>query len=145
MSFRLKSIFHLDNKILQVRSSNGFVTKTNTSERDIPMSGKLYELLKQLSESSTNEYVFTFKDKQVKERRMLAFCKTVAKKAEIKKNATLHKFRHSFNSHLAQLGVDYSVREYLMGHKPKSMTDHYTKIDPKKLHKEVSLLDKLIP
>jgi site-specific recombinase XerD len=72
-------------------------------------------LFKQLSESSTSGYVFTLKSKQVKERRMLGSCKAIAKRAGIKKNATLHKFRHSFNSHLAQLGVDYSVREYLMG------------------------------
>ncbi|MGE5682600.1 MAG: tyrosine-type recombinase/integrase, partial [Bacillota bacterium] len=79
------------------------------------------------------------------ERKMLSVVKEVAEKAGITKNATLHKWRHSFNSHLSQMGVDYSVRQYLMGHKPQTMTDHYTKVDPKKLHSEVSKLDALIP
>ena len=57
---------------------------------------------------------------------------------------TTAEWRHSFNSHLAQLGVDYSIRQYLMGHKPQSMTDYYTKVDPKKLHEAVSRLDTII-
>jgi len=31
-----------------------------------------------------------------------------------------------------------------LGHKPKSMTDHYTKIDPSKLHPGLNKLDDFI-
>jgi integrase/recombinase XerD len=133
------------NKILQIRSDEGFVTKNATSERDIPMSTVLFEIVKSLKESISSEYIFINPtNKKLSEKSLLNVCKAVARVAGITKNATNHKWRHSFNSHLAQLGVDYSVRQYLMGHKPQSMTDHYTKVDPKKLHEAVSKLDSLI-
>ena len=134
------------NKIIQIRSDKSFRTKTKSSERDIPMSDKLFSIVKDLRENSSSEFVFcSIGNGRLSERTLLSVCKAIAEKAGIEKNATLHKFRHSFNSHLAQLGVDYSVRQYLMGHKPQTMTDHYTKIDPRKLHQVVSLLDGLIP
>jgi integrase len=134
------------NKIIQVRTTADFKTKTDSSERDIPFGNKMLEILRARQKTSASSFVFTDNENnQIRERRLLAICKSIAEKAGISKNATLHKFRHSFNSHLAQLGVDYSVRQYLMGHKPQSMTEHYTKIDPKGLHYTVSLLDKLLP
>ncbi|MCX6170133.1 MAG: tyrosine-type recombinase/integrase [Ignavibacteriales bacterium] len=133
------------NKLLQIRSVPGFVTKNASSERDIPMSNVLFQVVKSLKESTSSEYIFVHpKGKKLSEKTMLSACKKIAKKAKIKKNATNHKWRHSFNSHLSQQGVDYSARQYLMGHKPQSMTDHYTKVDPKKLHEVISKLDSLI-
>lgn len=134
------------NKIIQVRSDADFNTKTSSSERDIPISDKLYEILKDLQKSNKSDYVFSPDNSgKFKERKMLSVVKDIAEKAGISKNPTLHKWRHSFNSHLSQQGVDYSIRQYLMGHKPQTMTDHYTKVDPKKLHSEVSKLDYLVP
>lgn len=134
-----------ENKLIQVRKDLLFTPKTNSSERDIPMSEKLHKLLKEMKSTSVSEYVFTFGNKKVSERKALTICKAIAERSGIKKNATLHKWRHSFTSHLAQMKVDYAVREYLMGHKPQSMTDHYTKLDPKTLHSDVNKLDALIP
>ncbi|MGE5621178.1 MAG: tyrosine-type recombinase/integrase [archaeon] len=134
------------NKIIQIRSDADFKTKTSSSERDIPISNKLFTIIQAIKKNSSTDYVFSPDGKgKFKERKMLSVVKEVAEKAGITKNATLHKWRHSFNSHLSQQGVDYSVRQYLMGHKPQTMTDHYTKVDPKKLHSEVSKLDHLIP
>jgi site-specific recombinase XerD len=134
-----------ENKIIQVRSDVTFTTKTASSERDISMSNVLYKLISTMKQSSTSDYVFTNpSNKKVSERSLLKACKDIAKAAGLTKVATLHKWRHSFNSHLAQLGIDYSVRQYLMGHKPQSVTDHYTKIDPKILHDVVSKLDQII-
>ena len=134
-----------ENKIIQVRSDVTFTTKTATSEWDIPMSNVLYKLISSMKKSSTSDYIFTNpSNKKISERSLLKVCKDIAKAAELKKVATLHKWRHSFNSHLAQLGIDYSIRQYLMGHKPQTMTDHYTKVDPKHLHEAVSKLDGII-
>ena len=133
------------NKIIQVRSDVTFTTKTTSSERDIPMSNVLHKLISSMKKSSTSNYVFTNPaGKKISERTILKVCKDIAQASGITKVATLHKWRHSFNSHLAQLGVDYSIRQYLMGHRPQSMTDHYTKIDPKKLQGVVSKLDHFI-
>jgi integrase/recombinase XerD len=134
----------LENKIIEIRTNGDFRTKTLSSERNIPMSNKLYKVIKKLEKKS--KFVFpSVKGGKMSEKTLLDICKNVAEKARIDKNATLHKWRHTFNSHLAQLGVDYSIRQYLMGHKPQTMTDHYTKIDPSKLHQQISLLDKLLP
>ncbi|MBX3006939.1 MAG: tyrosine-type recombinase/integrase [Melioribacteraceae bacterium] len=134
------------NKIIQVRSNAGFTTKTHSSERDIPMSDLLFQTIQLLKKNSSSSYVFTSPSNgKLSERTLLSICKQISEEAGITKNATLHKWRHSFNSHLAQCGVDYSSRQYLMGHKPQSMTDHYTKINPSTLHSEVSKLDLLIP
>ena len=134
-----------ENKMLQIRSDAGYVTKNASSERDIPMSELLFNILKSNKEQAHSEYIFTNpSDNKLSEKTLLTVCKAVAKEAGITKNATLHKWRHSFNSHLAQLGVDYSIRQYLMGHKPQSMTDYYTKVDPRKLHEAVTRLDTII-
>ena len=133
-----------ENKIIEIRTNGDFRAKTFSSERNIPMSNKLYEVIEKLEKRS--RFVFpSIKGGKMSEKTLIIICKNVAGKAKIDKNATLHKWRHTFNSHLAQFGVDYSIRQYLMGHKPQSMTDHYTKIDPSKLHEQVSLLDELLP
>jgi len=131
-----------ENKLLQIRSVPGFVTKNASSERDIPMSDVLFNIVNSQKDKASSDYIFTNPaNRKLSERSLLSVCKKIAKEAGITKTATLHKWRHSFNSHLAQLGVDYSIRQYLMGHKPQSMTDHYTKVDPKKLHEFVTRLD----
>ena len=117
-----------ENKIIEIRTNGDFRTKTLSSERNIPISNKLYEVIEKLEKKS--RFVFpSIKGGKMSEKTLISICKNVAEKAKISKNATLHKWRHTFNSHLAQFGVDYSIRQYLMGHKPQSMTDHYTKID----------------
>jgi site-specific recombinase XerD len=134
---------NFDKRIIEVRTEGSFTTKTQSSERDIPMSNFLFNMLSMMDRCT--EYVFSSEtNTKLTERKLLRICKSNAKEAGISKNATLHKWRHSFTSHLEQLGVSESVRGYLMGHKPKSMTAHYTKIDPTKLHEQVSKLDKLI-
>ena len=134
---------NMEKRIIEVRTGGSFRTKTESSERDIPMSDYLFSMLSKFDK--TIEYVFpSEKNTKMDEDKLLKVCKEVAKKAGITKNATLHKWRHSFTSHLEQFGVSVSVREYLMGHKPKTMTGHYTKIDPTKLHEQISKLDKLI-
>ena len=128
------------------RSTDTFTTKTASGERDIPISDKLNKMLLHAKDNSSSEYVFPSKlGKKLSERTLLTVCKRVAKNAKISKTATLHKFRHTFSSLLSQLGIAYEVREYLLGHKPLgSLTAHYTKFDPAKLHAVVSLLDKLV-
>ncbi len=134
---------NLEKRLIEVRSDATFTTKTESSERDIPMSNFLFNMLTKMDKNT--EYVFASgTNTKLTERKLLRICKEIAKEAGITKNATLHKFRHSFSSHLEQLGVSEAVRGYLMGHKPKTMTGHYTKIDPSKLHEHVSKLDSIL-
>ena len=135
----------LNQKMIQVRSRKGFQTKTLSSERDIPVSDRLYEELRKIEPGEKEKYVFpSIQGKKMKERRLLQVCKDIAVKSGISKNATLHKWRHTNSSLLSQMGISLEVRQYLLGHKPSNMTGHYTKLDPTKLHAAVSLLDKFL-
>ncbi len=136
----------LKSRMIKIRSTGNFTTKTPTSERDIPISDLLYLILEGSDRTGNTGYVFRSKlGNKLSERTLLAVCKRTAKGAGIMKIATLHKFRHTFTSLLSQLGVAYEVREYLLGHKPTgSLTGHYTKLNPKMYHSVVGLLDKFL-
>ena len=135
----------LENKIIKIRNYEMYETKTTTSERDIPMTDLLYKMLIELKHDNNVGYVFkSVKGGMVSERTLLSKCKDIAEKAGIRKNATLHKWRHTFSSHVLNTDIQYEEKQYLMGHKPESMTDRYTKIDPKSLQQKLTKLDELI-
>lgn len=144
-SLRWEHGIDLANKIIKVRNYEGYETKTTTSERDIPMTDHIYNMLKEMEKSNAKGYVFqSKKGRMVSERTLLSTCKNIAEQAGIIKNATLHKWRHSFSSHVLNTAIQYEEKQYLMGHKPESMTDRYTKIDPKSLQVKLTKLDELI-
>lgn len=131
-----------ENRVIKIRCDEQFTTKTISSERDIPISNYLHKVLIELRKISKSNYVFSsIKNEKLSERTLLARCKVIAKAAGISKNTTLHKFRHTFSSLLAQKKVNLEIRQYLLGHKPQNMTSHYTKLDVGKFHNEVNLLD----
>ena len=55
-----------------------------------------------------------------------------------------HDLRHTFASHVINTEIKYEEKQYLMGHAPESMTDRYTKVDPKSLQVKLTKLDELI-
>lgn len=135
-----------DNKLIKIRSNDGFEVKTRSSERNIPMTNHIYKLLQRIERNKNSEYVFpSIKNSKLSERTLLTCCKRIAKQAGISKVATLHKWRHTFTSMAERVGISYEKREYLMGHAPKSMTDRYTKVEVKELHSVLSKLDDYIP
>lgn len=135
----------LEQRMIKIRTRKEFQTKTPSSERDIPISNFLFGEIKKLVPKEKTSFVFHSKfNSKLSERTLLTVCKRIAENAGISKTATLHKFRHTFTSLLSQMGVSLEVREYLLGHRPQLMTLHYTKLDPRKYHGEVSLLDNLI-
>ena len=144
-SLRWEHGIDLENKIIKVRNYEGYETKTTTSERDIPMTDLIYKMLLVMKKNSAKGYVFQSVNRgMVSERTLLSKCKNIAEQAGIVKNATLHKWRHTFSSHVLNTEIQYEEKQYLMGHKPESMTDRYTKIDPKSLQVKLTKLDELI-
>ncbi|MFZ1291898.1 MAG: tyrosine-type recombinase/integrase [Melioribacteraceae bacterium] len=145
ISLRWEKSIDMQNKIIIVRSFENFSTKTDSSERFIPMTDLVYDMLLNIHTQNNVGNVFTDpKGKPVSERTFLKKCKEIAESAGITKNATLKMWRDSFASHVLNTQIKYEERQYLMGHSPESMTDRYTKVDPKKLHNKLSVLDKLI-
>lgn len=135
----------LQNKLIKLRKYDGYDTKTDSSERDIPMTDLVYNIITEMKGSNSKGYLFKNQSGgQASERTLLTKCKSIAKKAGITKNATLRMWRDSFASHTMDAGILYEERQYLMGHKPESMTDRYTKVDPSSLQEKLSKLDELI-
>ena len=132
----------LEKRIIKLRK---YDTKTDSSERDIPMTDLVYDIITEMKGNDSSGYLFKNQSGgKVSERTLLVKCKTIAKKAGITKNAKVHMWRHTFGTLMKDVGILYEDRQALMGHKPESMTDRYTKTDPASLQEALTRLDELI-
>ena len=137
---------YLEKKLVKVQSKGEFRTKTFNSERSIPMTKPLYKLLKKLSVKKANAvYPFPTPDGgKLEERRLLRVCKAIGKAAQISSRVYIHKFRHTFASHLVQRGVAIEAIQKLLGHASIIETMVYACLKPEGLHEEMSVLDDLM-
>jgi integrase/recombinase XerC len=136
----------LEKKLIKVQSKGEFRTKTFNSERRIPMTKPLLKLLKKLSVKKVSaSYPFPAPDgSKLDERRLLRVCKAIGKTAEITSRVYIHKFRHTFASHLVQRGVAIEAIQKLLGHSSIIETMVYACLKPEGLHEEISVLDNLM-
>lgn len=105
---------------------------------------KLLELLTTLKQASKTGLVFPSSEGIIlKERRTLAMCKAVAKRAGIRSNAYIHKFRHTYATILVREGVRLEDIKALLGHSSIEETERYAHHTPEFLHDKVSKLDQI--
>ena len=69
---------------------------------------------------------------------------SAGKKAEIKKDVTIHSLRHSFATHLLESRVDLRYIQEPLGHKSSKTTEIYTHVAMKDLRKIRSPLDLML-
>ena len=69
--------------------------------------------------------------------------KEAVKKAKLKKRVTAHTLRHSFGTHLLELGTDIRVIQALLGHASIRTTARYAQVSSKHIASVKSPLDAL--
>jgi site-specific recombinase XerD len=136
----------LEKKVVRVSRKDGFVPKTDNAERAIPLNDKLLSALKDIKEGKdSSAYVFTSPEgNQLKERNTLKVCKKIADTAGIPGRAFLHKFRHTFATHLVMGRVPIERVQKLLGHSSINETLIYAHLIPDDMHEDVSVLNNLV-
>jgi len=136
----------LKRRLIYVRPKDGFSTKTDNSERAIPINTTLLQLLSSAADNkSSSIYSFcSIKGSKLRDRRLLEACKEIGHQADIKGRLFLHKWRHTFATTLVQRGVRIEVIQKLLGHASIKETMIYAHVNSEKLHDEVAVLDDLI-
>jgi site-specific recombinase XerD len=98
---------------LLLTAKEGFAPK-DYEEREIPIPHDLVAILKKLPQTST--WVFPSRNgKRLGRNEVLRRLKDVAERAGVK-NATLHRFRHTYATQLLENGSDIVTVQHLLGH-----------------------------
>ncbi|MBA7702577.1 Tyrosine recombinase XerC [subsurface metagenome] len=123
---------------IKIRAKEGFQPKT--TEREIPISKKLYAVLGRLAHNGS--YIISNSDGQPWHRNKFRneFMR-IAKGAGLQGVTKLHSLRHTFASHLVMAGVDLASVQKLMGHRNIQTTMIYAHLSPGHLAQAVDKLN----
>jgi site-specific recombinase XerD len=134
-----------EGRLITVRRKDDFSPKTENSERSIPIADALYQdLVKANQDKKSPTFVFTSpKGTKLKERTLLEVCKKIAANAGITSRAFLHKFRHTFATHLVRNRVPLERVQKLLGHASITETLIYAHLIPNDMHDDVRVLNVL--
>jgi len=146
MGLRVSEIVSL--KISNIDSERMLVHIENSKgkkDRYVPLPESILEDLRAyFKEYRPKEFLFEGQyGGQYSVRSVQAIFKTAMKKAKIRKTIGIHGLRHSYATHLLEVGTDMVFIQKLLGHKDVRTTQIYAKVTNKQLSKVKSPLDNL--
>lgn len=116
-------------------------TPKGGGNREIPLSGEAAAALK-AHRHLKGPYVFCHEDgSPLDHKNVKGLVERICKKAGLAKRLTMHSLRHSFATHLVQLGVPLRNVQELLGHSTVVMTMRYSHVSPDVKREAVNLLD----
>jgi len=114
--------------MLIIRNSKGH------KDRQVPISDKTIEMLREYYKMYRPK-VWLFEEQkegeQYSEQSLQSILKQGVSKSNIRKPVTLHWPRHSYATHLLELGIDLRFIQELLGHKSSKTTEIYTHVTEK--------------
>jgi len=128
---------NIEKKYITIISTKEYKTKTG-EKRTVPLNSSAVRIIKK-QKGINAKYVFTGKEgNKINRDKPYRALKTALKKSGIEGN--IHKFRHTFASHLVIAGESlYAVKE-LLGHKDIKHTMIYAHLSPNKMQSVVTKL-----
>jgi site-specific recombinase XerD len=129
-----------DRKRVKIRIKDGWRPKT--SEREIPISNGLLELLKNHKKETKNgRYVFHKNGERIEPNNLRKKLISVARRCGLKDLTKLHTLRHTFASQLVMSGVDLPTVKKLMGHADIETTMIYSHLADEHIDKAIDKLN----
>ncbi len=123
---------------IKIQAKDGWTPKTN-QQRPIPLNAKAVEIIERQDHSVEHNYIFKGKYGGMIHRDKIYRClKTTLNKLGLEGN--VHKFRHTFASHLVMKGAGLETVSKLLGHSSIEMTMKYASLAPDHLRKAVDML-----
>lgn len=120
-------------------------TKTDSGEREIPMTKQAYKVLQAQKQRNAGNSPFVFYSKvgtPIMKRNVYRVLDKLKDEANISSNVTFHSMRHSFATRLLERGADIKTVSTLLGHKSIQITlDIYSHVSNDLKKSTISLLD----
>ena len=139
----------LNLKIQDVDSGRGFlivIQAKGRKDRVVPLSDKIITLLREYYRYE-KPVLYLFEGQKpghpYSEKSLESVLKQALVKAKVKKGVTLHWLRHSYATHLLEMGTDLRYIQELLGHSSSRTTEIYTHVSTKSLQKIKSPFDDL--
>lgn len=118
--------------------------KTKSSQRTLPLTNQMCDLLERLRQRNRSEYVFQSKGKPMEPRLLTYYFHKIREKAGLT-NIHFHQLRHTFATRLLEVKGTISSISELLGHRSTQMTlDIYTGTVFEEKHRSLEEMERAV-